>query len=118
MSGLEQSVYIVDSYCSLYDNGYLLTRPLKFSSLDLRTIRDVITYGLFPADEIQSVLYGSPDNRNFIPVASSVSNEIHRISGTPYKAHRLLIRVINGSHDFSISHAAFNVFNRYTNKLR
>ncbi len=71
---------------------YLITRPLKLDAGDiLKTINAVIQRGVFVRGDIKSVLYGSRDMINWMPVYSSSDHVMRGMSGTAYKYYRLLL---------------------------
>lgn len=118
-----QSLYTLSDDCDYYDNGLVLTRPLKFSSEYLRTVYNVITRGNIEHSDhavssVGTVLYASPDMSDFAPIASSTNENIRRVAGTPYRSHRLLLYIHDASQATTIARTSFTVAERYSLKLR
>lgn len=98
--------------------GIIITRPLKLDSPDLlKTITQSIHRGVFEKGHIKSVLYGSRDCINFVPIASSTDHTIRSIHGSPYKYFRFAIitELLPGE---SLSGTSIIFETRQTNKLR
>lgn len=72
---------------------FFISRPLKLDYPDVyKTIQTIIQRGVFPRDaEIASVLIASRDLNSWLPVASSDSHCIDRISGSPYPYFRIAL---------------------------
>lgn len=118
-----QSILRLDADCEYHDNGLILTRPLLFNSFNLRTINSVLTKGQFNSisgknGNVSTVLYATPNNVDYLPIASSTREYIRRISGSPYKAHRLLLIADDITPQFSITGTAFTMAEKHSNKLR
>lgn len=74
------------------DRVLLVTRPLKLGSPDtLKTVGTIIQRGYFKKGHVQSVLYGSRDLFNWIPIASSKDHYLRGFRGTPYKYFRVVV---------------------------
>lgn len=98
--------------------GIIITRPLKLDSPDLlKTITQSTHRGVFEKGHIKSVLYGSRDCINFIPITSSTDHTIRSIHGSPYKYFRFAIitELLPGE---SLSGTSIIFETRQTNKLR
>ena len=96
----------------------LLTRPMSFGAPDiLKTVSTMIQRGNFAPGEISTVLYGSRDLSRWHLVASSVDHAIRNISGTPYKAFRILL-ICRLSPSRSISSLSIEYLPRLNNRLR
>lgn len=98
--------------------GIIITRPLKLDSPDLlKTITQSIHRGVFEKGHIKSVLYGSRDCINFVPITSSTDHTIRSIHGSPYKYFRFAIitELLPGE---SLSGTSIIFETRQTNKLR
>lgn len=108
----------LDANCDKYDYASLITRPLKFESSSLRTIRSVVTRGLLATDSFKSILYASINNRIFTPVAGCESPDIRRISGSAYHSHCLSIILTGLEPDFAINSTEFDILAKHTNKQR
>lgn len=95
----------------------LITRPLKLDAPDtLKTIRTLIVRGLFQRGDVQTVLYGSRDLYSWHLVASSSSEAIRNLRGTPYKYFRIAT-LATLAPDKSLSGATLDIQNRHTNLL-
>lgn len=98
--------------------GIIITRPLKLDSPDLlKTITQSIHRGVFEKGHIKSVLYGSRDCINYIPITSSLDHTIRSIHGSPYKYFRFAI-ITELSPGESLSGTSVVYETRQTNKLR
>ena len=98
--------------------GIIITRPLKLDSPDLlKTITQSIHRGVFDKGHIKSVLYGSRDCINYIPITSSLDHTIRSIHGSPYKYFRFAI-ITELSPGESLSGTSVVYETRQTNKLR
>lgn len=66
---------------------FMITRPFKLGNIDVfKTIYSVINRGFYKNGEIQyTMLYGSRDLKNWIPIWASNGDRIEGIMGTPYK---------------------------------
>lgn len=98
--------------------GIIITRPLKLDSPDLlKTITQSIHRGVFEKGHVKSVLYGSRDCINFVPITSSTDHTIRSIHGSPYKYFRFAIitELLPGE---SLSGTSIIFETRQTNKLR
>ncbi len=96
----------------------LVTRPLKLGGADiLKTIDAVIQRGYFVRGDVKSVLFGSRDLMNWVPVWSSVDHELCGFRGTPYKYFRVML-LSNLTEDKSIFGMSINFDMRDTNRLR
>ena len=113
-----QSLSSLDADCGKYEYASLITRPLKFESTSLRTIRSVVTRGLFNTDSFKSILTASVNNRTFVPLAGTASHDIRRISGSAYRSHCLSLILTGLSPDFAINSTEFDVVAKHTNKMR
>lgn len=116
-------IKLLDENSEHHTQGLMLTRPLTFGSVALRTVYNLITLGHFsrtaPSDgTVQTILYASPDRINYAPIASSAHEAIRRICGTPYRAHALLHTVSDASKQFSITGTSFTVTEKQNHKLR
>ncbi|MDD3037139.1 hypothetical protein [Bacteroides sp.] len=99
-------------------NGIIITRPLKLDAPDLlKTINQTIHRGIFAESNIKTVLYGSRDCINFIPIASNAGRSINSIHGSPYKYFRFAI-LTELSPGESISGTSIVFETKQTNKLR
>lgn len=98
--------------------GIIITRPLKLDAPDLlKTITQSIHRGVFGYEKIKSVLYGSRDCINYVPVASSADHAMRSIHGSPYKYFRFVI-IAELSPGESISGTSIIFDLKQTNKLR
>lgn len=113
-----QSLSSLDADCGKYEYASLITRPLKFESTSLRTIRSVVTRGLLNTDSFKSILTASVNNRTFVPLAGTASHDIRRISGSAYRSHYLSLILTGLSPDFAINSTEFDVVVKHTNKMR
>lgn len=112
--------------CGKYSFCEFLTRPIKFNSESLRTIRGIITRGnVDNAEDMWSVLYASMHGVKFSAIAGSETKAICRISGTAYKSHcfhfyaRLIDTNEDGTNDsFAITGLDCDVESKHTSKLR
>lgn len=98
--------------------GIIITRPLKLDSPDLlKTITQSIHRGVFEKGHVKSVLYGSRDCINYVPITSSTDHTIRSIHGSPYKYFRFAIitELLPGE---SLSGTSIIFETRQTNKLR
>lgn len=111
-------VDITKSNESLKTKGVIITRPLKLDAPDLlKTVTQSIHRGVFEEGKIKTVLYGSRDCINFVPIASSNSHAIRSVHGSPYKYFRYVI-VADLSPRESISGTSIIFDTKQTNKLR
>lgn len=101
-----------------YSFGEFLTRPVKFGSYSLRTIRSLVTRGLAEDVDVTQVLYASFDGESFAPIAGNDSKRISRISGSGYQMHSLFCSVRNFDSHFAITCTDCDVIPKHTNKLR
>lgn len=101
-----------------YSFGEFLTRPVKFGSYSLRTIRSLVTRGLAEDVYATQVLYASFDGESFAPIAGDDSKRISRISGSGYQMHSLFCSVRNFDSHFAITCTDCDVIPKHTNKLR
>lgn len=92
---------LADDQQNLYDfsesslqeeaDGIIVTRPLRFGETPLSTIRSVVARGKFNKKNVGMVLYGTRDYANWHYVASSRTYYLTNISGTPYKAYKVVL---------------------------
>lgn len=98
--------------------GIIITRPLKLDSPDLlKTITQSIHRGVFRKGKVKTVLYGSRDCINFVPITSSLDHTLCSVHGSPYKYFRFAI-IAELSPGESISGTSIIYETRQTNKLR
>lgn len=98
--------------------GIIITRPLKLDSPDLlKTITQSMHRGVFRKGKVKTVLYGSRDCINFVPITSSLDHTLRSVHGSPYKYFRFAIiaELYPGE---SISGTSIVYETRQTNKLR
>ena len=94
------------------------TRPIKLQSPDmLKTLQTVIQRGYFAPHHINTVIYAARNLMQWHLIASSVSNQVRNIHGTPYKFFRIAtLATLNP--DESINGASIQFIPRQTNRLR
>lgn len=98
--------------------GMIITRPLKLDSPDLlKTITQSMHRGVFRKGKVKTVLYGSRDCINFVPITSSLDHTLRSVHGSPYKYFRFAIitELLPGE---SLSGTSIIFETRQTNKLR
>lgn len=100
-------------------HGLIITRPLKLDAPDaLKTITQAIHRGIFVRGKVSTVLYGSRDYVNYLPIASSTQHLIRSIHGSPYKAFVFVIIVSGFTEEESLSGTSLLFDAKFTNKLR
>ena len=94
--------------------AYLVTRPLKFGTLQLKSIHQLIVQGLL--GEVKELsLYVSRDTVNWIRISTHKISHIRSRRGTPYKYWRISFKIkINASQ--YLSGIRFHVIHR--NEIR
>lgn len=104
--------------CESAVRGLLVTRPIKLETPDvLKTMDTVIQRGHFRKGNVQSVLYGSRDLRNWHLVWSSKDHYLRGFRGTPYKYFRIAL-LCNLKQEESIYGASLQFTPRQTNQPR
>lgn len=102
------------------DNQHILvvSNPINLDSPDfLKTIRTIAQRGFFKKNNVQQILYGSRDLRNWYAVSSSTSEFLRGWRGTPYKFFRIAFTA-NLSRGESVSGCTVLFEQRYTNRIR
>lgn len=102
------------------DNQHILvvSNPINLDSPDfLKTIRTIAQRGFFKKNNVQQILYGSRDLRNWHAVSSSTSEFLRGWRGTPYKFFRIAFTA-NLSRGESVSGCTVLFEQRYTNRIR
>lgn len=102
------------------DNQQILvvSNPINLDSPDfLKTIRTIAQRGFFKKNNVQQILYGSRDLRNWHAVSSSTSEFLRGWRGTPYKFFRIAFTA-NLSRGESVSGCTVLFEQRYTNRIR
>jgi hypothetical protein len=102
---------------SIMGAGMIVTRPIKLSSNNLKTLRALIQRGMFETGHIQQVLYGSNDLFNWFVVASSADEQLRALGGSPYKYYKLAI-VSKLRAGESLDGFSLDYYERFVNKLR
>ena len=103
-----------------FSTAMVITRPLKFGMPDtLKSVFTVVSRGMFSkrSDILKTVLLGSIDGINYIPVASSLSGEIRNIRGSGYKYFRLM-HELRLKHDECFNGVEIEFQPKRTNELR
>lgn len=117
-----------DGYPTLYDfsttdntdalDGLLLTRPIKLGAPDtLKTLRTAMQRGYFDTGNVKTAIYGTRDYKDWHLLASRAHHDLRRITGTPYKAFRILL-LTQLAPDESVSAASIEFVHRHTNNMR
>ena len=111
--------YVQDfSKGTLRKKGLIVTRPIKLDMPnDLKTIDRMFQRGVFRPGHVKTVLYGSRDIINWVPVASSEDHSLHTVHGTPYKYFRIVL-ICDLLEDESVYGASIEMRPRMLNKLR
>ncbi len=102
------------------DNQHILvvSNPINLDSPDfLKTIRTIAQRGFFKKNNVQQILYGSRDLRNWHAVSSSTSEFLRGWRGTPYKFFRIAFTA-NLKRGESVSGCQILFEQRYTNRIR
>lgn len=103
---------------ALYGSQLLITRPLTLDQPDvLKTVNTVLQRGLFRKGNVKSVLYGSRDLYNWMPVMSSQDENMRGRSGTPYRWFRIAL-LLQLEKDESVTGCSIQFDTKYTNRLR
>lgn len=111
---------VVDFSQSETDTQQILvvSNPINLDSPDfLKTIRTIAQRGFFKKNNVQQILYGSRDLRNWHAVSSSTSEFLRGWRGTPYKFFRIAFTA-NLSRGESVSGCTVLFEQRYTNRIR
>lgn len=96
----------------------VVSNPINLDSPDfLKTIRTIAQRGFFKKNNVQQILYGSRDLRNWHAVSSSTSEFLRGWRGTPYKFFRIAFTA-NLSRGESVSGCTVLFEQRYTNRIR
>lgn len=101
-------------------SGTIITRPLKLDYPDaLKTIDTLIVRGMFKLSDapVKTILYGSRNLYDWVPVWSSNNQYLRGFRGTPYKFFRLVI-TCDLKEGESVSGCTVQYNPRYTNRLR
>lgn len=118
-----QSLLKLNADCEYHSNGFILSRPLGFDTLNLRTINNVLIKGTFShldsnSGKVNTILYATADGIQYGLIASSDREYIRRLSGSAYQSHRLMLITDGMTPSFSISCAVFTISEIMMNKLR
>lgn len=98
--------------------GLLVTRPLKLDAPNaLKTVQAVVQRGVFRKGNVKTILYGSRDLFNWLPIRSSVDHYLRGFSGTPYKYFRVVL-LCEMQPDESIYGCSVQYEPKQINKLR
>lgn len=102
------------------DGQYVLvvSRPFDFGARDIyKTIRQLFPRGFYPNGAVGSVLYGTSDYHTWDLIASSQDGTIEAISGSPYKAFRLVLTARLREQD-AISLVSVQYLPRFSGKIQ
>lgn len=98
--------------------AFILTRPINLDQPNtLKTISTIIQRGDFTNGELQTVLYGSRDLRNWHYISSSNDHKLRGFVGTPYKYYRIAL-ILKLHPDNSLYSVSVQYTPRLTNKPR
>lgn len=103
-----------DANYDIPNKACILSRPIKFSSLDLKTIYSLRTYA---KANIATALYATIDMMDYTLIKSSMNNEINNIAGSPYRAFVVLL-IADIYSDSYITSTQFNTQTKLNNKFR
>lgn len=117
-SNSPQEILSIGDTPTYHEHAEVLTRPITLGSTALRTLRTVITRGLLKDAVIGSLLYGSMNNEDFVAIASSDSEAIRRISGSPYRSHSLFLLAAQAKGNFALTFVEVEATAKYSKKLR
>jgi len=98
----------------IFSSQYLITRPIKLDSEELKTITQLIQRGVLT--DVQQILYGSRDGVNYRVISSSSTKRL-TAHGSPYKYFVLVVKteMIKGQSLEGLS-TLFDI--KFNNKLR
>lgn len=97
--------------------GLLVTRPLKLGDGDtLKSIHTLIQRGMFQRGDVKTVIYGSRDLYSWHLVASSTTEAIRSLRGTPYKYFRIAA-LTNFTEGKSLYGATIDAEPRHTSQI-
>lgn len=98
----------------IFSSQYLITRPIKLDSEELKTITQLIQRGVLT--DVQQILYGSRDGVNYRVISSSSTKRL-TAHGSPYKYFVLVVKteMIKGQILEGLS-TLFDI--KFNNKLR
>lgn len=99
------------------NKGFIITRPLKLESHNLKSIDTILTRGDFAKGKVKMVLYASRDLKNWFVVKQSASGDIRNVIGTPFKYFRIAM-ITQLDKEESIFGATLSLREKFTNKLR
>lgn len=93
-------------------DGVIVTRPIHLGETPVSTVRTVVARGNFDRRNVGIVLYGTRDYVNWHYVASSSTYYLTNITGTPYKAYKVVLQARLGRDEY-VSRLTF----RYVEKM-
>lgn len=95
-----------------------ITRPLHLEARDsYKTIRDLCLRGELADSTFATALYGTHDLKHYDIIASSLSERISGISGSPYKAYRLAFVGKLGESE-NLTAVSISAINKHGNRMR
>lgn len=81
-------------------DGVIVTRPIHLGETPVSTVRTVVARGNFDRRNVGIVLYGTRDYVNWHYVASSSTYYLTNITGTPYKAYKVVLQARLGRDEY------------------
>lgn len=113
-----ESIYKLNG-SEITDKSLIITRPIKLGLLNqYKSLSSIVTQGILEqsSERVATALYASIDGLRYIPIATSTTEKILGIQGSPYK-YFILVQPLSLNEDESINGVEMAFESRKIDKL-